>query len=70
MPASTIVAAEAQPRHWYDALGIVATTDLDWRYLMRRARHGIRRVLSFLLYAQSVDLPVPSWVIRDLVATL
>lgn len=65
-----IVAAEHTPRHWHDALAIVATADLDWEYLMRRARLGIRRVLSLLLYAQSSDLPVPSWVVRDLFGRL
>lgn len=61
-----VVAAEHAPRHWHDALAIIATTDLDWDYLIRRARRGIRRVLALLLYAQSNDLPAPSWVIREL----
>ena len=65
-----IVAAEHTPRHWYDALAILGTADLDWEYLMRRARQGVRRVLSLLLYAQSNDLPAPSWVIRELFALL
>jgi|GEM_PF-839587 len=65
-----VVAAEHAPRHWYDALAIVAAADLDWPYLMRRARRGIRRVLSLLLYAQSNDLPVPAWVVHELFATL
>lgn len=61
-----LVAAEHAPRHWHDALAIIATTELDWEYLIRRARRGIRRVASLLLYAQSDDLPAPSWVIADL----
>ena len=61
-----IVAAEHAPRHWYDALAVISTTDLDWEYLVRRARRGIRRVLSLLLYAQSVDLPVPTAVVVEL----
>lgn len=61
-----VVAAEHAPRHWHDALAIVAANDLDWEYLMRRARRGMRRVLSLLLYAQSNDLPVPTWVVHDL----
>lgn len=65
-----IVAAEQSPRHWYDALAILGTTDLERPYLMRRARQGIRRVLALLLYAQSNDLPAPSWVIRELFALL
>jgi putative nucleotidyltransferase-like protein len=65
-----IVAAEHTPRHWYDALAIIANAELDWEYLMRRARHGIRRVLSLLLYAQSLDRPVPSWVVQELFSRL
>jgi predicted nucleotidyltransferase len=61
-----IVAAEHTPRHWHDALAVIAATDLDWEYLMRRARHGIRRVLALLLYAQSNDLPIPCWVVTEL----
>ena len=58
---------EHTPRHWFDALGIVAAAELDWEYLVRRANHGARRVLSLLVYAQSDDLIVPDHVIRSLV---
>jgi predicted nucleotidyltransferase len=54
------------PRHWHDALGVLARTPLDWDYLLERARVGPRRVLSLLLYAQSNDLPVPSAVVKRL----
>jgi predicted nucleotidyltransferase len=57
---------DASPRHWYDALAILADAEIDWDYLVRRASHGARRVLSLLLYAQSVDLIVPDSVIRTL----
>ena len=65
-----IVHDEHMPRHWHDALGIVAADDLDWEYLLRRARHGARRVLSLLLYAQSNDLLVPANALRQLFATI
>jgi predicted nucleotidyltransferase len=65
-----IVHDEHMPRHWHDALGIVAGDELDWDYLLRRARHGARRVLSLLLYAQSNDLLVPADVLRQLFATI
>jgi hypothetical protein len=57
---------EQSPRHWHDALAIVASAELDWDYLLLRARHGPRRVLSLLLYAQSNDLLVPAEVTRSL----
>ena len=60
-------AGEDTARYWYDALGIVARSDLDWDYLVARARqHGARRVLSLLLFAASVDLVVPSEPVEQL----
>jgi len=62
-----IVHDEHVPRHWYDALGILARCELDWEYLLRRARtHGARRVLALLVYGQSNDLIVPNRVIERL----
>jgi hypothetical protein len=65
-----IIHDEETPRHWADALGIIASSDLDWDYLLARAQHGARRVLSLLLYAQSTDLVVPDAVIRSLFETI
>ena len=65
-----IVHDEPSARHWHDALGVIAGTELDWEYLLRRARCGARRVLSLLLYAQANDLVVPEGAIRDLFATI
>jgi hypothetical protein len=59
---------ENRARDWHDALGVISRSDLDWEYLVQRARHSIRRVASLLLYAQSNDLVVPDWVIKALVA--
>jgi predicted nucleotidyltransferase len=61
-----IVNSERRPHHWHDALGLVASCELDWDYLVQRARHGARRVLSLLAYAQSDDLVVPDSAIRAL----
>lgn len=57
---------ESGPRHWHDALGILAHTPLDWDYLLERARRSPRRLLSLLIYAHSIDLMVPHGVIRAL----
>jgi predicted nucleotidyltransferase len=61
---------EHAPRHWWDSLAIIAGYELDWDYLLRRARHGARRILSLLVYAQSTDLVVPNSVIRALIDDL
>ena len=61
-----VVHNEHMPRHWHDALALIAVADLDWEYLVRRARKGVRRVLSLLLYAQSNDLVVPWAAVHEL----
>lgn len=62
-----LTSAEHTSHHWYDALAIVSLQDLDWAYLVERARRcGPRRVLSLLLYAESLDLSVPPWAVRTL----
>ena len=65
-----IVHDEQNPHHWHDALGVVAACDLDWEYLAAPARHGARRVLALLVYAQANDLVVTDETIRALHASL
>jgi predicted nucleotidyltransferase len=57
---------EQTPRHWHDALGVIAEHELDWDYLGRRARHAARRVLALLIYAQSNDLVVTDDTIKSI----
>jgi len=55
-----LAAGEDTARYWYDAIAILARQDLDWDYLMLRARqNGARRICSLLLFATSVDVLVP-----------
>lgn len=65
-----VVHAEYSPRHWHDALALLVRCDLDWPYVVSRARHGPRRLLSLLLYAQSNALPVPDPVVDELWALI
>jgi predicted nucleotidyltransferase len=59
--------SEDTSRYWYDAVSIIAHTELDWDYLVARAReHGARRLLSLLLFATSLDIVVPSEPIETL----
>jgi predicted nucleotidyltransferase len=59
--------SEDTSRYWYDAVSIIAHTDLEWDYLVSRAReHGARRLLSLLLFATSLDIVVPSEPIETL----
>jgi hypothetical protein len=58
---------EHMPRHWHDALGLISGCEMDWDYVVRRAKqYGARRVLSLLVYAQSNDLIVPMPPVRAL----
>jgi hypothetical protein len=59
-----LVHDEETPRHWHDALGIIASGGLDWSYLVRRAGKGPRRVLSLLFYAASNDLVISMPAVR------
>ena len=63
-------AGEDTPDYWYNALGVLAKTQLDWDYLVERASRGPRRVLSLMIYAQSNDLPIPDGAIRRLFETV
>ncbi|HZM32330.1 MAG TPA: nucleotidyltransferase [Acidimicrobiales bacterium] len=62
-----LAAAEHSPHHWYDALAVIGRCELDWDYVLGRARlAGPRRLLSLLLYAESTDLAVPAEIIEEL----
>ena len=63
-----IVHREHRQRHWFDALALVESVELDWPYLLRRAEPNPRRVASLLLYAQTEGLEVPDWVVEELLA--
>jgi hypothetical protein len=60
------LAHDRDTKYWYDALDLLAHSEMDWDYVLRRARHGPRRILSLLIYAQSEDLAVPNSVIEKL----
>jgi predicted nucleotidyltransferase len=49
---------EDNPHHWHDALAVLIQGNIDWNYLLKRAKHCPRRVLSLLIYAQSNDIAV------------
>ena len=57
---------EDNPHHWHDALAVLTQGNLDWNYLIHRAKHSPKRVLALLLYASSNDCSVPQEVIQKL----
>ena len=68
--SQALSAGEDTPDYWYNALGVLAKSQLDWDYLIERASRGPRRVLSLMIYAQANDLPVPDSAIRRLFETV
>ncbi len=58
--------SELTPGHWHDAIALLSYANIDWHYLIRRARRAPRRILSLLLYAQSNDIWVPNYVVHEL----
>lgn len=58
--------AEHRPRHWHDGLAVASRAELDWAYLVRRARPHAARVLSLLLYAVSDGARLPAEPLREL----
>jgi hypothetical protein len=66
-----LASSEEATRHWYDALSLIASCELDWDYVVERARSaGPRRLLSLFLYAESNDLAVPTGVVETLFDTV
>lgn len=57
---------EHSSHHWFDALAVLIQGNLDWEYLLKRAKHAPRRVLALLIYAQSKDVAIPNHVIQRL----
>jgi predicted nucleotidyltransferase len=62
-----VATTEDTARYWYDALSLLGRPDLNWPYLVRRAKqHGAKRLVALLFFAQSMDLLVPHEVVQDL----
>ena len=57
---------ESSPTHWWDALCIIATNEIDWDYLLVRARKGPNRLSALLHFAISSDIAVPTRIVRQL----
>ena len=57
---------EHNPHHWHDALAVLTQGNLNWDYLLKRAKHAPRRVLALLIYGQANDIAVTTEVIQKL----
>jgi predicted nucleotidyltransferase len=61
--------SRATPDHWFNALGVLDRSTVDWDYIVQRSEDGRERLLAFLLFARASSVPVPVRVIRELFAS-
>ena len=65
----SLLHGEDRAYDWFDAISLLES-DLDWEYLVRRAKaNGAQRVLSLLLYADAAGVTVPRTAIVELERT-
>lgn len=55
-------ATPSAPKHWMDAISLLATQPMDWDYLASRATRASRKVLQAIVHAYEEGVPVPSFV--------
>jgi len=55
-------AVPSAPKHWLDAVSLLASEPMDWEYLTSRAARNPRKVLQAIVHAYEDGAPVPSFV--------
>lgn len=55
-------ATPSAPKHWLDAVSLLASQPMDWEYLAFRAARTPRKVLQAIVHAYEDGVPVPSFV--------
>ncbi|MGH2457328.1 MAG: nucleotidyltransferase [Chloroflexota bacterium] len=55
-------ATPSAPKHWLDAVSLLASQPMDWDYLAFRAARNPRKVLQAIVHAYEDGVPVPSFV--------
>lgn len=50
------------PKHWLDAVSLLATQQMDWEYLALLANRNPRKVLQAIVHAYDEGVRVPSFV--------
>lgn len=65
--ATKVVAfGEETDTYWYEALRVLARNEMDWEYLLGRAKHSPSRFLSLAVYARGEGIDVPDGVVARL----
>lgn len=55
-------ATPSAPKHWLDAISLLASQPMDWEYLASRAARNPRKTLQAIVHAYEDGVPVPSFV--------
>jgi len=63
-------ATQSAPKHWLDAVSLLASQPMDWQYLVNLASHSPRKVLQAILHAYREGVQVPSFVFVQLAGDL
>ena len=63
-------ATPSAPKHWLDAVSLLASQSMDWQYLVNLASHSPRKVLQAILHAYREGVHVPSFVFVQLAEDL
>ncbi len=52
--------------YWFNAIDLIQRCEIDWDYLIKRARLGAKRLLSLVIYADSTGITVPADALQGL----
>ena len=55
-------------KHWFSIMGVMASNDLEWDYVIARAQKMPLRMLSVVYFALSQSIPIQKGVIDQLTA--
>lgn len=65
-----LAARPESPKHWLDAMSLLLSEPLDWRYLVERSRGHPRPLLRAIIQAHDEGAPVPLEVFLELARPL
>ncbi|HEX6548579.1 MAG TPA: nucleotidyltransferase [Candidatus Dormibacteraeota bacterium] len=61
---------EDTAHQWFDCVALLESTELDWHYLMARAREKPHRLLSLLVFVAGSGRKLPAGVLEELFASV
>lgn len=65
-----VAATPAAPKHWLDAVSLLSSQNMDWKYLAKLSERHARKVLPAIVHAYDEGVQVPSHVFVQLARDL